>query len=316
MIRVEAQAAAKVNLSLLVRTARPDGLHPIAGRFQSIDWCDTIVIDPDAEPGIAGPDDRPVVAGDQNLAWRAAVGAARELEITPPGLRLDKRIAVAAGLGGGSADAAAALAGVAFSSGAAIDDVAHLAAGLGSDVPFCLMGGTADVRGTGDVVRQAHAALDYTLALVVPPVEVSTPRVYAAWDALDGPGGSEMSPAAVPPSLRGDVPVRNDLTDAAIAVAPQIAEWRGELEEVWGRPVALSGSGPTLFGFFVDGDEATAALAVVPPGARHLVAVSPVGWGWAVRFDGAERHADLVPAEQLGDGWMIAAPGVVGAALA
>lgn len=300
MRRVEAQAAAKLNISLIVRSARSDGLHPLQGRFQSIDWYDGIVVDPGAEPGITGADGRPVVDGERNLAWRAAL---RVIDTTGTGVAvtLDKSIAVAAGLGGGSADAATTLAATAYAVGRTVADVADNAPSLGSDVPFCLVGGTADVRGIGDVVTPLATVADHAYAMVVPPVEVATPAVYGAWDDLGGPVGPVTPAESLPPSMREHLVVRNDLTDAAISVAPGIAEWRRELEAAWGRPVLLSGSGPSLFAFFLDRDEAASALAVAPRGARHVRAASPIGHGWAVSFDGAEAHDELLPEPAAGE---------------
>ncbi|NIS31348.1 MAG: 4-(cytidine 5'-diphospho)-2-C-methyl-D-erythritol kinase, partial [Actinobacteria bacterium] len=123
-----------------------------------------------------------MVDGERNLAWRAASRAMAELGCGPVGVTLDKEIAVAAGLGGGSADAAAALAAMACGAGAEIAAVASLAPGLGSDVPFCLVGGAADVSGAGEIVEPVAVVDDFSLALVVPPIEVATAAVYAAWD--------------------------------------------------------------------------------------------------------------------------------------
>ncbi len=193
-----------------------------------------------------------------------------------------------------------------------------LAAGLGSDVPFCLVGGCADVSGVGERVRPTEAGRDYAVALVVPPFEVATAAVYSAWDLLGEPHAAPMPESALPPSLRNAVAVRNDLTDAAIAVAPDIAAWRAELEAGWSRPVGLSGSGPTLFSFFLDRDEAEAALEVAPTGARHTRAVVPIEWGWAVRFEGADGSAELMSLHEPGDhdpAWHVARPGVVVSAL-
>lgn len=315
MRTVEALAAAKINLSLVVRSPRRDGLHPIDGRFQSIDWFDRLVVDSPGDSGIAGPGGRPVPAGEDNLAWRAAQRAVATIGAAPVAVVLDKQIAIAAGLGGGSADAAAALAATAYAAGSSIGRVAPLAPALGSDVSFCLVGGCADVSGTGEIVRPATAVTDYAVALVVPPVEVSTAAVYAAWDLLGEPAAPPLPERALPPSLRDALAVRNDLIDATLAVAPQVGEWRSELAAAWDRPIALSGSGPTLFAFFVDVDEAVAALEAVPPGARHLRAGSPITWGWAVRFDGAAKHEDLLALDEAEEPWFVARPGVVTTAL-
>jgi 4-diphosphocytidyl-2-C-methyl-D-erythritol kinase len=312
--RVETLAAAKLNLSLIVRSARHDGLHPLLGRFQSIDWYDHLVVDPDTGPGIEGAGGRPVLDGDRNLAWRAASQAMARVGAGEVGVTLDKRIAVAAGLGGGSADAAATLAATAYALGGNVSNVAAAATGLGSDVPFCLVGGSADVTGVGDVVTPVSVPSDFAVALVVPPIEVSTPAVYAAWDDLGGPSEDPVAPAMLPPSLRDDLVVKNDLTPAAIAVAPTIAEWTSELEASWARPVLLSGSGPSLFAFFVDADEAASALESVPAGTRHTRAAEPVDHGWAVSFDGATTHSELRRAATLGDDWHTLRPPVLAGA--
>jgi 4-diphosphocytidyl-2-C-methyl-D-erythritol kinase len=138
---------------------------------------------------------------------------------------LDKRIPAGAGLGGGSADAAAVLrwAGV-------VDDFA-LAASIGADVAFCLVGGRARVGGIGEVV-EPRPFLDLTFTLLTPPFPVSTPVVYAKWDELGGPV-SEDGP--------------NDLEPAALAVEPRLAEWRDRLGEATGLTPVLAGSGGTWF---------------------------------------------------------------------
>src|SRR5207302_1227651 len=137
-------------------------------------------------------------------------------------VRLVKRIPPGGGLGGGSADAAAVL------RWAGVADV-ELAASLGADVPFCLTGGRARVRGIGEMVA-ALPFEDRTFTLLVPPFGVSTPAVYGAWDAMGGPTGEA-----------------NDLEAAALAVEPRLATWRDRLGEQTGRTPILAGSGSTWF---------------------------------------------------------------------
>jgi 4-diphosphocytidyl-2-C-methyl-D-erythritol kinase len=203
----------------------------------------------------------------------------------PLALRLDKQIPIAAGLGGGSADAAAGLqlARRYYSADAAL--VTQLAPTLGSDVPFCAVGGTATVRGRGEIIDVMEPILGYGLAVVVPPVELATPRVYGGWDELGGPTGPEIQAKDLPPVLRGYGPLGNDLYPAAVALAPLLDDWRAQLSDVWGRPVAMSGSGASLYGFFMDEAEAASALRVVPPGARASHAASPLAGGWEFADD-------------------------------
>ncbi len=278
-------ANAKLNLGLEVGPVRADGFHPIQSVFQSISLHDRLELSGASVDCVADwhrPDDpHAVVDGDANLAWRAVVALRDRTGVDQPlHLRLDKRIPVAAGLGGGSADAAAALWLTQRVLGADPSLVTHLAPELGSDVPFCVVGGTAVVAGRGEEVLPIPPRTGYAVALVVPPVEVSTPGVFAAWDGLGGPHGEPVPPAALPATLRDLGPLRNDLYPAALVVAPAIDEWHGTLEELWGRTVMMSGSGPSLFGFFSDVDAAAEAIAVTPASARHASVAVPTGAGW------------------------------------
>jgi 4-diphosphocytidyl-2-C-methyl-D-erythritol kinase len=196
-------------------------------------------------------------------------------------LRLGKEIPAAAGLGGGSADAAAALGLMGRHLGVDAGVLAELALQLGSDVPFCLTGGLAQIAGRGEVVDPvADDISGFAFGIVVPPFELSTAAVYAAWDALDGPEGPSVDGADLPPPLRSMGPFRNDLYGAAVELEAGLEEWREEISERWGRPVMLSGSGPALFGYFIDVNEAESAVRAVPTGARATRAALPTLWGW------------------------------------
>ena len=278
---ISGEAFAKVNLGLRVGRLRDDGFHPVSGIFQSVRIADQLAIEAAEDDAIAASSGRPVVDGLHNLAFRAAasVRSAAGSEV-PLSVTLDKTIPSAAGLGGGSADAAAglALAGRYFGVDRAV--LVELAPQLGSDVPFCLVGGTARVAGRGDEIESLPALAGFALAVVVPPVEVSTPAVFRRWDEMEEPEGLRMPQSALPPQLRSEGDLHNDLYSAATQIAPGIEDWRADLETAWGRPVMLSGSGPSLYGFFLDADEAASAAAVVPVGARFAEAcdLSPVGW--------------------------------------
>ena len=182
-----------------------------------------------------------VPLGGDNLVRRALDAVGRKAMV-----RLVKRIPVGAGLGGGSSDAAAVLrwaGAVPADPSDAQDPAVRLALALGSDVPFCVVGGRALVTGRGEVVqplpfRQAH------FLLVTPPLVSSTAAVYAAWDALGGPRGTDG----------------NDLEQAALAVTPRLAEWRDAFAERCGARPRLAGSGSTWFAEVrVDAQEATRA---------------------------------------------------------
>ena len=296
---MRAFANAKVNLSLRVEGLRPDGFHDLSSLFQSVSLSDRLELEPSDDDGITGWQGEAVPDGERNLAWRAVAAVRHELATaggasaaaSGRGLRLwlAKRIPVAAGMGGGSADAGAALhlAVRVLGTPPGVDAAAlvdRLAPTLGSDVPFCARGGTAMMTGRGEVVNPVEPLTGFALGIVVPPIELATPAVFSAWDHLATSGraqGVELATGGLPPSVRDHAPLRNDLYPAAVSLAPEVDDWRRELETAWGRPVAMSGSGPTLFAFFVDLAEATAAGEVIPPGARAVEAVVPVAVGWS-----------------------------------
>ena len=275
-------ANAKVNLALRVEAPRSDGLHPIRGVFQSIDWTDEVSVVPAETDAVvvnrgSAPED------ESNLAWRA-VDAVRSLAGSTSAVRvtLSKSVPQGAGLGGGSADAAAALILASRRFGIGFDDVRSLAYQLGADVPFALVGGTAIVGGIGELVSPEPDADGFGLAIVVPDLVLATPAVYAAWDELEGPSGPAYPEPSLPPSLRDLAPLVNDLYPAAVAVAPELDDWRAELEGSWGIPVAMTGSGSGLFAYFPTVDEAEDAVGVVPIPTRAVKAVAPVDHGWRV----------------------------------
>ncbi len=297
---IEAIACAKVNFSLRIGPVQENGLHRIGGRFQSISWIDRLEVGWADEDSLASMSGGPVIAGKNNLVWRAATLVRTEAESDRPvRISLGKSIPSAAGLGGGSADGAAALGALGRMFG--VDITTQLAGKLGSDVPFCWRGGAADVGGTGGTLQARDVPGGFALALVVPPVELSTAAVFTQWDAMGGPSGSPVTGLDLPPSLRSAEPLVNDLHPAAAAVAPILEDWRRELESSWGRKVLLTGSGPTIYAFFVDSAEAFAALDAIPPGARSAAVAGPVPFGWVARDDADMwSYARLdEPAEEL-----------------
>ena len=285
---ITAHACAKANLSLWVGSRRDDGRHVLSGVFQSVLWTDRLTLEDADSDSIQSESGGEVVDGWGNTAWAAidAVRGHQDADV-PQRLTLTKRLPIEAGLGGGSADAAAALAAAGVRFGADAAALAGLAPRLGSDVPFCLVGGTARIGGAGDVVRPMDFRGGYALAFVVPPFSVPTGSVYSHWDAMEGPTGAALDPSALPPVLRDIGPVRNDLFPAARDLFPGVGDWHRDLESAWSLPVAMTGSGPTLFGFFGSVEEAGDALRVVPHGARAAEAVVPSPIGWALQIDDA-----------------------------
>jgi 4-diphosphocytidyl-2-C-methyl-D-erythritol kinase len=214
-------APAKLTRSLRITGVRPDGYHLIDAEMVSIDLADSLAFSPGDGLALVNAA-RDVPLDDTNLVRRALSAARRTVHV-----EVTKRIPSGAGLGGGSADAAAAL------RWAGVTDLA-LAATLGADVPFCLVGGRARVTGAGEQVDPLPFEAGI-FTLLTPPLHCSTAAVYRAWDDLGGP--------------RSDTP--NDLEPAALAVEPELARWRDVLGEATGEVPVLAGSGST---WFVEGD--------------------------------------------------------------
>ena len=215
-------APAKLTVSLRIVGVRDDGYHLIDAEMVTLDLVDTLFVDSgdalemiDETTGAGGPllDD-----GDDNLVRRALRLCERKANV-----RVYKRIRAGAGLGGGSADAAAILRWAGF------DDLVR-AASIGADVAFCLTGGRAHVRGIGEIVEPLPFSVR-TYTLLTPPFGCSTPAVYAEWDALGSPTGAHG----------------NDLEPAALSVEPRLASYRDALAAASGRRPRLAGSGSTWF---------------------------------------------------------------------
>ena len=274
------EAAAKVNLSLQVKSLDGSGMHPLLSLAQSFDCCDRLsaALADENELDVGDAD---LPSGSDNLIWQAVEVLKNETDLDRPvSFVLSKRIPVAAGLAGGSADAAAALVAVSELLGVPPSTIQAAAARVGADVPFCLQGGLAWMEGHGQrltAIEQIPA--DYAVAVVVPPFVLNTGSVYRHWDRLDEPRGETVDGRHLPPSLRQFEPFVNDLYPAALDLRPDLGDWRAELTDRWARPVMLSGSGPALFAYFENRAEATEATGVASDDARARFAASPVSFG-------------------------------------
>ncbi len=280
--RVVVRAPAKVNLALQVLGRRDDGYHEIESVLLALGLEDRLEVEL-AESGevtlaLSGPARGGVPGDGDNLAARAAlevldIARARAgpgTGLASRGLRLalTKAIPAAAGLGGGSSDAAAAVLGAAELLGLDPDDgelAARLSA-LGSDCPFFLAArdtGLARCSGRGERVEPLAAELPWTIALVTPAIECSTAEVYAAFPGVTS-GGSD-APFDVQRFARVSLEearamLRNDLEHSALAVRPELGGFRALLEEVEPGGFRLAGSGSSFFALFSDGNAARAAL--------------------------------------------------------
>jgi 4-diphosphocytidyl-2-C-methyl-D-erythritol kinase len=250
--RLVISAAAKVNLVLEVLGKRPDGYHEIATVMQAVDLCDRLVLQ-DAE-GLELRASGGVPEDDRNLAvraaaaLRAAAGLDRGVRIT-----LDKRIPVAAGLGGGSADAAAVLVGLNRLWRLRWPRVRlmEVAAALGMDVPFFLGRGAALATGRGEVLEPVEAGA-LAVVLVSPPFGLATAEVYARVTPSSWTDGSRARRMVEALRQRRPAPVAASLyngLEAVVASAhPEIERMKAALLAAGALGAAMSGSGPTVFG--------------------------------------------------------------------
>jgi len=291
-LSVTARVPAKINLELMVGPLRADGYHHLATVFQAVGLHDDVSVEPAQDWGITvnGPYADLVPADGTNLAMRAARLLARTAGVdVPVHITIDKDIPVAAGMAGGSADAAGALLACdalwgLSSPRATLED---LAAELGSDVPFALLGGTAMGSGRGDRLAPVLGRGRYTWVFALGDQGLSTPEVYAECDRLrSGQRVPEPAPsAAMMTALRsGDAvslgrALSNDLQPAALSLQPHLEEVLRTGLDNGALGGLVSGSGPTV-AFLVSDTERSLDLAValtasgVAPGVKR--AVGPV----------------------------------------
>ena len=293
-------APAKLNLTLAIVGRRPDGFHALHSVMVPLDLADRLSV-----AVMAAGDDTLHVTGfdpgppESNLVLKALRGTRAALRgsgtATPPlAVRLDKQVPVAAGLAGGSSDAAAAIDAALEAWGGELTPERHaeLAASLGSDVPFFLAGGPALVEGRGERLTPLHGLRGEDqpgLLLVTPAVAARTADVFAAWaaGAMSEPGvarrtsehfASEFGSGLTGRQLverAGVLAAANDLLPAAASVVPGLVPLRRALTRLLGRPIGLSGSGPTLWAVYPSLDAASDAATTVRSAVEDGTIVTP-----------------------------------------
>jgi 4-diphosphocytidyl-2-C-methyl-D-erythritol kinase len=273
---VTAFAPAKVNLYLHVTGRRPDGYHLIDSLVAFADSGDRLTAEPAAALSleVTGPEAaRIAAAGDDNLVLRAARLLADHAGIMAgAALRLEKNLPVAAGIGGGSSDAAATLRMLVRLWRLSIDEqrLRSLGARLGADLPACLCGGAVWVGGIGDRVEPAAALPRAGLLLANPRKELPTAMVFASRRGpFSDAGRFAPMPADVFELARALMQRRNDLTAAAVSRVPEIGAVLARLGQLPGALLArMSGSGASCFALFADraaAERARSALAAIEP---------------------------------------------------
>jgi 4-diphosphocytidyl-2-C-methyl-D-erythritol kinase len=260
---------AKINWSLHVGPPQEDGYHAVRTVLQTIDLSDTLVFRPHHGPFALVTKATDVPADATNLVWRAAhalwTAAGRDGDPRDAHVTLVKRIPVGAGLGGGSADAAAALVGLnaIWRCRLTRHDLAHLGAALGADVPFFLTGGTGLGVGRGDEVYPLMDVKRLALVIIKPDFGVSTAQAYGWLDA----DRRDRGPASVGTELpvgwpAGPIAITNDLQLPVTARHPVIQEAIDACLEAGAMAAAMSGSGSAVFGVF--------SSSAAPRAARRL----------------------------------------------
>jgi 4-diphosphocytidyl-2-C-methyl-D-erythritol kinase len=257
------EAPAKLNLSLHVSPPR-QGYHPLVSLVQTVEWCDRLELS-EGEGSDALEITGRELEADDNLVMRALTGARRARDFPPQSVTLHKELPVASGLGGGSSDAAAALVAAQDLSGLADAELTRIAAELGADVPLFLSGGTLLMSGFGEEIERARPLDGVAFAIVVPDFGLGTAEVYDRWDTLEGPLGEPVPDDHLPPALRGDMPMRNDLLPAAVDLEPRLGDFIADVRGLWGTSVCLTGSGSACFGYFANLDEAADAASTASP---------------------------------------------------
>jgi 4-diphosphocytidyl-2-C-methyl-D-erythritol kinase len=271
---MDEEAYAKINLALHVRERRPDGYHRIETIFAFAEQGDRLRAEPGERLSLAveGPFAASLAGEGDNLVLRAARALADRFGVTAGArLLLDKRLPVASGIGGGSADAAAALRLLVrfWDLPAPEEDLLAIARALGADVPACLLSRSVRGDGRGDDLRpwDGVGLAGTPLLLVNPGIALSTADIFARWDGIDR-GPLPDDPAAG----------RNDLEAPAVALAPVVAELLAMLGASPGARLArMSGSGATCFALFENEAARDAAAAAI--GAAH-----PGWWRLATRL--------------------------------
>ena len=265
------EGRAKINLTLDILGVREDGFHEVAMVMQAVGLSDALTLEKREAPGIGLSIDVPWLRADEkNLAYRAAKLMQEEYHL-PGGveIHLTKRIPMAAGLAGGSADAAAVLRGMdaLYELGAGDEKLCELGARLGSDIPFTLMGGTMLATGRGEVLRRLPDFPETFVVLAKPHVSVSTAWAYGAYDthpAEQHPDNDAMIRAIEAGDRRKAASfLCNVLESATIKRYEVISKLKEMMKEAGAMASLMSGSGPTVFGLAKTREQAEKIAAAV-----------------------------------------------------
>jgi 4-diphosphocytidyl-2-C-methyl-D-erythritol kinase len=291
MREVRLRAFAKVNYALDVLGLRADGYHEVGTVMQSISLADEVELR--RAPGgfdlSLEPEEVEVGPRERNttyLTWKALqrlVGEELPVEVL-----LRKEIPAGAGLGGGSANAAAVLVGLneLFGLGLRVDELRGIGAGIGADVPFCISGGTALGEGVGEILTPLPAPPDHRLVVAKPPRSADTGKIYRAFDEARTKSTHSVEP--VVEALRSSIlpalaaAVGNDLAPVTRGIVPEMARLERTLLATGALGASMSGSGTAVFGIF--DDAGTAGIAKETVDAPFISVYEPVSSGVEIHY--------------------------------
>lgn len=277
------QAHAKINLTLDVLAKRPDGYHNVSMLMQTVELCDDVRVTLAEHGGVHACCDIPGLPKDgENLAGKAAAaffayiggGQGADIEIT-------KRIPSAAGLGGGSADAAAVLRALNALTGAALDAAALQSIGktVGADVPFCVEGGSALAQGIGEILSSAPVLPDCFILLCKPPEGAQTSTIYRLLDehGITHHPDTEAMLQALKNRDLADIGTQicNVMEPVTAAIFPEILKIKDEMRNDGAAGALMSGSGPTVYGLFARQEDALRAKEALAARIREVYLTRP-----------------------------------------
>ncbi len=286
-VSIRLRTHAKLNLFLRVVGRRPDGYHEIESIFHGVSLADDLEIRPVDGDDVAvdmtvarGPSDHAPKLED-NLVYVAA-SALRERGLTAAGVHIDitKNIPIGAGLGGGSGNAAGVLIALNELWGGDLtsEDLNTFGSSIGSDVPYCLVGGTMLATARGEHLTSLPSPTDLHFVLGISEIPLFTKDVYARWDELGIEGEFNSAPLALAlgtgdPSEVGPL-LHNDLEPAAFSLRPELEELKKVISGAGALGASLTGSGPTLFGLAADAGHAREIAAKIEDRFAHVEVVS------------------------------------------
>lgn len=290
---ISRKAYAKINLGLDVLRRRPDGYHEVKMVMQTVNIWDLLTFKKTEEPGIFLKSDKEELpVGKDNLIYKAAAAIFEEYGVQSFGVQiaLKKQIPIAAGMAGGSTDAAAVFHGLneLFGLGMSLQDMQGIGVRLGADIPYCLMGGTALAEGIGERLTALPPPPDCHLVVAKPDIDVSTKFVYENLHAdtlKKHPDIDGMTQAIRSRSLAGiTIRMGNVLETVTVRAYPVIDQIKKKMLERGAENALMSGSGPTVFGLFTDKERAAGA-------AKEIRGAGLAGQVFVTEFYNPEKAA-------------------------